>query len=391
MASPTSDKNPFISPEKLSGLLLLFSALLALAIKNSGFEDLYDKFLVINGLVQIEGLVIDKPLLLWVNDGWMAIFFFLIGLEIKREVVTGELSSLKRASLPIIAAIGGIVVPALFYVGINYQDPIAMEGWAVPVATDIAFALGILALVGSSVPKELKILLLSIAIIDDVVAVLIIAFFYTEGLSVLALSLMSIGLVTAIIINVSGVKSIIAYMLVGAFIWVCVLKSGVHATLAGVMLAMCIPLEGKSKDDPSPLAQLEHALHPWVFFLIMPMFAFTNSGVDLRGFDISMLTAGIPLGIILGLFVGKQLGIFSFIWLAIKTGICQKPNNVTWLHLYGMSLLTGIGFTMSLFIGALAYTDYETISQVRLGVLVASGLSAIVGFLILKMACKQKT
>jgi NhaA family Na+:H+ antiporter len=258
----------------------------------------------------------------------------------------------------------------------------------VPVATDIAFALGILALIGRSLPKEIKILLLSIAIIDDVAAIVIIALFYTDNLSVTALSLGSLGLISAIGLNVMGVKRIAPYIMIGIFMWVCVLKSGVHATLAGVVLAMCIPMTGEKND--CPVEELEHALHPWVFFGIMPLFAFANAGVNLSGFSMDMVTASIPLGIILGLFVGKQLGVFAFIWAGVKSGLCQRPASLSWAHIYGMSILTGIGFTMSLFIGTLAYDNSETLSQVRLGVLVASFLSALVGFVVLKLTSKIK-
>lgn len=380
-------KNPFISPEKLSGLLLILGALLALAINNSMLAGFYDSFLGTPVVIQFGALILDKPLILWINDGLMAVFFFLIGLEIKREVLSGELSNMKKASMPIVAAVGGILVPALIYVGVNLEDQMALQGWAVPVATDIAFALGVLALIGTGLPKEIKILLLSIAIIDDVAAITIIAIFYTENLSVMSLSLGSIGVVGAIILNVMGVKRIAPYILIGVFMWVCVLKSGVHATLAGVVLAMCIPMTGR-KDD-CPLEELEHALHPWVLFGIMPLFAFANAGVNLQGFSFDILTASIPFGIILGLFVGKQLGVFSFIWLGVKCGLCQKPEAVKWSHLYGLALLTGIGFTMSLFIGTLAYEDSDTLAQVRLGVLVASLLSAVAGFMVLKLSAEK--
>ena len=383
----TKGKNPFITPEKLSGLLLIAAAFLALAIDNSPIAWFYDSFLNTPVVVQFGALVLDKPLLLWINDGLMAVFFFLIGLEIKREVLAGELSSMKKASLPIMAAIGGIVAPALIYVGLNQNNDLALQGWAVPVATDIAFALGVLALIGKGLPKEIKILLLSLAIIDDVAAIVIIALFYTDNLSIMALSLGSLGIISAIGLNVMGVKRIAPYILIGIFMWVCVLKSGVHATLAGVILAFCIPMTGK-KDD-CPLEELEHALHPWVLFGIMPLFAFANAGVNLQGMSPTILLGSIPLGIIGGLFIGKQLGVFSFIWAGVKLGICQKPDGVTWSHLYGMAVLTGIGFTMSLFIGTLAYDDPDILAQVRLGVLVASFLSAIMGFIILKLATRK--
>jgi NhaA family Na+:H+ antiporter len=379
--------NRFTNPEKISGMMLMVAAIAALMIDNSPLAWLYDALLTTPVVMQVGALELNKPLLLWINDGLMAVFFFLIGLEIKREVLIGELSNIRKASMPIVAAIGGIAVPALVYSYFNLGDDIAMQGWAIPLATDIAFALGILALVGTGLPKELKILLLSLAIIDDVAAILIIAFFYTDNLSFMSLSLGGVGVVAAIACNLLGVKRIAPYVLIGIFMWVCVLKSGVHATLAGVFLAMCIPMS----DDKGecPVTKLEHALHPWVFFLIMPIFAFANAGLDLSGFNMSMLTGTIPLGIIAGLFIGKQIGVFGFIWLGTKLKLCEKPDSLKWLHIYGLSILTGIGFTMSLFIGTLAYNDPELLSQVRLSILVASGMAVILGYMVLKYAAKK--
>lgn len=376
-----------IDHDKLSGILLIAAALLALALDNSSLAWLYDSLLTTPVIVQVGEFGLHKPLLLWINDGLMAIFFFLIGLEIKKEILGGELSSMKKASLPLVAAVGGIVVPAMIYLGINQADEFAVKGWAIPVATDIAFALGILALVGKGLPKELKILLLSLAIIDDVAAIVIIALFYTDNLSMTALALASIGMGAAILMNVAGVKKIAPYILIGIFMWVCVLKSGVHATLAGVFLAMCIPMTGCKKD--CPVKDLEHALHPWVYFMIMPLFAFANAGINLSGFGLDTLMMPITLGIILGLFVGKQLGVFLFIWLGQTLKLCQKPDTTSWSQIYGLSILTGIGFTMSLFIGTLAYENDAVTAQVRLGVLVASLLSAVVGFVVLKLSVKQ--
>jgi len=377
----------FIDPTKLSGILLIVAAALALIFNNTGLATFYESLLTTPVTIDVGGFGISKPLLLWINDGLMAIFFFLIGLEIKREVLTGELSSMKKATLPIIAAIGGIVVPALIYVGLNSGSEYNLDGWAIPVATDIAFALGILALVGKGIPKELKVLLLSIAIIDDVAAILIIAFFYTANLSFLSLGLASIGMGLAIILNVMGVKKVSPYILIGIFMWICVLKSGVHATLAGVLLAFCIPMTNKKGE--CPVEELEHGLHPWVFFAIMPLFAFANAGVNLQGFSMEMITASIPLGIILGLFVGKQVGIFGFIWLGTKLKLCDKPLTTNWAHIYGLALLTGIGFTMSLFIGTLAYDAPETMAQIRISVLAASFMSAILGYTVLKLSIKK--
>ena len=377
----------FTNPEKISGMMLMIAAIAALIIDNSPLSWMYDALLTTPVVIQVGALELNKPLLLWINDGLMAIFFFLIGLEIKREVLIGELSSIRKASMPIVAAIGGILVPALIYTYFNHGDELAMKGWAIPLATDIAFALGILALVGTGLPKELKILLLSLAIIDDVAAIIIIAFFYTDNLSLMSLSLGGMGLLAAIGCNLYGVKRIAPYILIGIFMWVCVLKSGVHATLAGVFLAMFIPMD----DDKGecPVTKLEHALHPWVFFLIMPVFAFANAGLDLSGFTPSMLTGTVPLGIIAGLLVGKQLGVFSFIWIGTKLKICQKPDNLKWLHIYGLSILTGIGFTMSLFIGTLAYENGDILSQVRLSILLASAMAVVFGYLVLKYAAKK--
>jgi len=380
-------KNHQIHPEKLSSFLLIGATLFALILNNSSLSWLYDSLLTVPLAIQVADLNIAKPLLLWINDGLMAVFFFLIGLEIKREILVGELSTRKKASLPIMAAIGGIVVPAGLYYMLNVGDTEALRGWAVPVATDIAFALGILALLGDKLPKEIKILLLSLAIIDDLAAILIIAVFYTADLSFEALGLASIGLAGAIALNRFGIKKIAPYILIGIFMWVCVLKSGVHATLAGVVLAFCIPLTGKKGD--CPVESLEHALHPWVFFFIMPIFAFANAGIDLTSMTLASFNNTITLGIIAGLFIGKQVGVFGFIWIAIKTGLCEKPKTLNWLHLYGLSLLTGIGFTMSLFIGMLAFDNLEITSQVRAGVLTASFMSAMLGYFVLRLTLKK--
>lgn len=376
-----------MNKEKLSGLLLIFAAGLALILDNSPVAWLYDSLLTTPFIIQIGDFGLDKPLLLWINDGLMAIFFFMVGLEIKKEIYGGELSSVKKASLPVVAALGGIFVPAVIYLLVTIGDDYALRGWAIPVATDIAFALGILALVGKGLPSELRILLLSLAIIDDVAAITIIALFYTENLSVNALVLASIGFSIAVALNRFKVWSTVPYVLVGIFMWVCVLKSGVHATLAGVLLAICIPMT-KNKDT-CPARELEDALHPWVYFMIMPIFAFANSGINLSTLSPEMAMAPIPLGIILGLFVGKQLGVFSFIWLGSLLKICKKPDKVTWAQIYGIAILTGIGFTMSLFIGTLAYEKDIIEAKVRLGILVASLLSAVVGYSVLKMSAKK--
>lgn len=377
----------FIQHESASGILLIFAALLAIILDNSSLAWLYDGLLSTPVAVQIGDLSINKPLLLWINDGLMAIFFFFIGLEIKREVVEGELSSVKQATLPVIAAFGGLAVPALIYMYFNHGDPIAARGWGVPVATDIAFALGVISLLGNRISRNLKILLLSLAIIDDICAILIIAVFYTENVSLMSLSLAFIGLCGAFTLNRAGVARITPYVLIGIFMWVCVLKSGIHATLAGVVLAMTIPIKAKDKTTShSPLKALEHSLHPWVAYFIMPIFAFTNAGVPLKGFSLETLTEPISAGIIGGLFVGKQVGIMLFVGLAAMVGLCKLPQGVSWVQLYGLALLCGIGFTMSLFIGTLAFDDPALIAQVRISVLIASFMSAIAGYMVLRFA-----
>ena len=378
----------FIQHESASGILLIMAAIAALMIDNSPLAWIYDGFLATTMAVQVSDLIISKPLLLWINDGLMAIFFFLIGLEIKREILEGELSSLKKASLPIVAAIGGLIVPALIFVYFNQGNPETMRGWGIPVATDIAFALGILSLVGSSIPRSLKILLLSLAIIDDIAAVLIIAIFYTENLSIDALSLASVGLFLAVGFNMFGVKRITPYILIGVFMWICVLKSGVHATLAGVILAFTVPLTVEGQKG-SPLKALEHMLHPWVAYFIMPIFAFANAGVALGGISLATLTASLPLGIMAGLFIGKQAGVFVFIAIAVMLGLCALPKDLNWRHIYGLSLLCGIGFTMSLFIGTLAFEDPAMQAQVRISVLIASAASAVAGYFVLKHGAQK--
>ncbi len=397
----TKEFKAAIDFQALSGVILLGAACFALILNNSPLYWLYDSLLTTNFAVKLGVYGIDKPILLWINDGLMAIFFFLIGLEIKRELMVGELSSVRKAALPMCAALGGLIVPALFFYAVNMDNPQTLGGWAIPVATDIAFALGILSLLGKRVPTELKVLLLSLAIIDDIAAIMIIAIFYTADLSLIALSLSGLGLCFAILLNRMKVVAIAPYVLIGVFMWVCVLKSGVHATLAGVALAFTIPMLPRKRNDPlghnrrkrdkqSTLVALEHMLHPWVSFLIMPVFAFANAGVNLGTVSVDMLMGGLSLGIILGLFVGKQLGVFSFIWIFTKLGVCQKPDNVKWIQIYGLSLLTGIGFTMSLFIGTLAFADPELNAQVRVAVLIASGLSAVLGYMVLLLTSKRQ-
>ena len=362
-----------------AGLLLIATTVLAVLANNSFLAPAYGSFLSTPVAVTIGALNIDKPLVLWINDGLMAIFFFLIGLEIKREVLQGQLSSIDKMSLPLIAAIGGMAVPALVFLGINSGSTANLNGWAIPAATDIAFALGILALMGTRAPVALKVLLLAIAIIDDLGAILIIALFYTENLSVEALGLAALGLVGLVALNRSGVKRIAPYVLIGVFMWVCVLKSGVHATLAGVVTALAIPLHGRNETEVSPLKRLEHGLHPWVAFAIVPLFAFANAGVSFAGLTLDALLSPLTLGVAAGLFIGKQVGVFGFTFLAVKSGLARLPDGVNWVQIYSLACLTGIGFTMSLFIGTLAFNDPATMNDVRLGVLLGSTLSALLG------------
>ena len=380
----------FLKYETSAGFVLMFVALFALIANNSPLSGFYSGFLSTPVEVQFGAFEIAKPLLLWINDGLMAIFFFLVGLEIKNEVMDGELSSFDKASLPLFAAIGGIVAPALIFLAFNYTDSIAAQGWAIPAATDIAFALGVLALVGSRVPVSLKILLLAVAIIDDLAAIIIIALFYTQDLSLVALGWAGVGTAGLIALNRMGVMRITPYALIGVFIWACVLKSGVHATLAGVVTALAIPLKHKDPNLSSPLHRAEHGLHIWVAFLILPLFAFANAGVSLSGIALSDLIAPLPLGIALGLFLGKQIGVFAFAWTAVKLGWAKLPAGANWTQVYAIACLTGIGFTMSLFIGTLAFDDSEMINAVKLGVLMGSIASGLLGFVLLKLSTKDK-
>ncbi|MCC6471680.1 MAG: Na+/H+ antiporter NhaA [Alphaproteobacteria bacterium] len=376
----------FLRLEAAGGIVLALAAIAALIVANSPLAPVYQAFLDLPGAVVVGALEIRKPLLLWLNDGWMAVFFLLVGLEIKREMMDGELSDLRAAALPVVGAIGGMAVPAAIYAAINWGDALALRGWAIPTATDIAFALGVLSLLGRSVPASLKVLLTAIAIIDDLGAIAVIAVFYTDNLSVYSLALAGFALAGLAALNLAGVRSITPYALVGAVLWVCVLKSGVHATLAGVATGFAIPLKPAKDGDPSPLRWLEHVLHPWVAYLVLPAFAFANAGVPLKGLTLAAVREPVTLGIALGLLAGKQIGVLGALWLAIKAGLGRMPEGATWLHLYGLALLCGIGFTMSLFIGGLAYDDAAHGVQVRIGVLAGSILSAVLGAAALKMA-----
>jgi len=369
----------FIHSDAFVGVLLIAAALLALAASNSAFRDYYNALLLTPAAIQIGAFAIEKPLLLWINDGLMAVFFFLVGLEIKREVMCGELSTFDKASLPIFAAVGGMAVPALIYYLFNAADPVAVNGWAIPAATDIAFALGFLALIAAGAPASLKIFLLAVAIIDDLGAIAIIALFYTAGLSVEMLGFALAGIALLALLNITGVKNVTPYALIGIAIWAFVLKSGVHATLAGVVTALMIPMNGKRVDAPSPLKLLEHKLHPWVIFMVLPLFAFANAGLSLGGMSAADMLTPITLGVALGLFVGKPLGVLAFSYAAVKAGWAKLPLGATWLHMAGLAALTGVGFTMSLFIGGLAFTDTAMLNEVRLGVLTGSSAAGLLG------------
>jgi NhaA family Na+:H+ antiporter len=374
--------------EASGGIILVMAALLAMALANSPLFGLYNGLLEIPVSVQFGAFVIAKPLLLWVNDGLMAIFFFLIGLEIKREILDGQLSSISQITLPAVAAIAGIAFPALVYVWFNAGDPVAIKGWAIPSATDIAFAVGVFTIFGKSLPLSLKLFLLSVAIFDDIGAIVIIALFYSQDLSTTSLVVAITGLVALFILNRLNVKHQAAYILIGVVVWAAVLKSGVHATLAGFALAWFIPLKLKNEDGHPMLPHLEHKLHPWVAFFVLPIFAFANAGVSLFGATIDDLFNPITIGIAAGLFVGKQVGIFGICWITVKLGFAKLPKASTWLQLYGVTLLCGIGFTMSLFIGSLAFEEQDLAYQtsVKIGVLVGSILSAIIGATVLATA-----
>lgn len=378
----------FMRLETSGGIILMIAAVFAMIIANTPLASAYDAILGTYIKVGIGNFEIAKPAILWINDGLMAIFFFLVGLEIKREVLVGELSSFDKAILPIMAAIGGMAVPGLIFAIINWGTPENLNGWAIPTATDIAFALGILALIGSRAPVALKIFLLAIAIIDDLGAIVIIAVFYTSELSTNALTISMLGFAAAVALNRMGVQRTAPYLLVGILMWVFVLKSGVHATLAGVLIALTIPLKPKD-GDAALLYKMEHGLHPWVAFLILPVFAFANAGVNLTGLGIDDLLQPLTLGIAVGLFLGKQIGVFLATWIGVKSGIARLPENVTWRHVYAVACLTGVGFTMSLFIGSLAFGAADTMNAVRLGVVLGSVASGILGYVLLQTAAPK--
>ena len=373
----------FFKLEAASGLVLLFSAIIALIISNSNYSSLYFDTLNQYLFIGINKVGLKLSVLHWINDALMAIFFFFVTLEIKREFIQGELSNIKQAMLPIIGAVGGMLVPALFYVVININDPETLNGWAIPSATDIAFSLGVLSLLGSRVPLSLKVFLTALAIIDDLGAILIIAIFYSGDLNIKYLSLMLISFIALLILNKFNIKKFLPYLVVGVLLWDFTHNSGIHATIAGVLLAMTIPHRKKEKDF-SLLIKLEHGISPYVAFGIMPLFAFANAGVSLEGLSFSSLLDKVPLGILLGLFLGKQIGVFLFSYISIKLKFAQLPTNSNWYNFYGVGVLTGIGFTMSLFVGNLAFVEnIQYIDGVKIGVLTGSLLSTLFGYFLI--------
>lgn len=382
----------FLNLEAASGIILMFAAVAAMIIANSPLDVYYNMLLNIPVQVSVGSFIIAKPLLLWINDGLMALFFFLVGLELKREFIEGDLSQPGQITLPAIGAFGGMLIPALCYAYLNYDNADAIGGWAIPTATDIAFALGILSIIGRSVPLQLKVFLTSLAIFDDLGAIIVIALFYTDQLSMMSLIVASAVLAILFTLNRRGVTSTAPYIFLGIVLWVAVLKSGVHATLAGVVLAFFIPIKGK-EDEPSPLKSLEHNLHSLVAFIILPVFAFANAGISFAGIGIEQVMDPVPLGIIVGLVIGKQIGVFGFCFVAIKLGLAKLPENVSTLMLYGVATLCGVGFTMSLFIGSLAFEQgngANLIFQDRLGIVIGSLISGILGYLILRYAISKQ-
>ncbi len=381
----------FFKLEAASGIILVIAALFAIVVANTPLFVFYEQLLNIPVQVRFGPLDVAKPLLLWINDGLMAVFFFLVGLELKREIMEGELSDPKNVALPAVAAFGGMLFPAIIYTIINLGDPIAGHGWAIPAATDIAFALGILVLLGDRVPTSVKVFLVSIAIIDDIGAIVIIALFYTSKLSVTALLIGLSFLPLLYLLNRKNVTSVTPYLFIGTLMWVAILKSGVHATLAGVVLAFFIPMRSNEYPDRSPLKELEHDLHTAVAYGILPVFAFANAGINLSGVSMEFLLHPVPLGIALGLFFGKQIGVFTFCWLFIKCGFGKLPSGLNWSVLYGVSLLCGVGFTMSLFIGSLAFEGLTDKGfDERLGIIIGSVMSGVAGYLVIKKATAKE-
>ncbi|KAA5523849.1 MULTISPECIES: Na+/H+ antiporter NhaA [Haemophilus] len=379
----------FLKLESAGGILLLLSAVAAMLLANSPLSEQYNNFLNLPVSIQIGHFVIDKTLIHWINDGFMAVFFILVGMEVKKELFEGSLSSYQQAIFPAIAAIGGMIIPAIVYWFIAKQDPSLVNGWAIPMATDIAFALGIMALLSKQVPLPLKIFLLALAIIDDLGAIVVIALFFSHGLSVQALFFSAIAIIALVLLNRFKVSALCAYMVVGAILWASVLKSGVHATLAGVIIGFCIPLNGKNGEKP--LHDFEHILAPWSSFIILPLFAFANAGVSFEGLNFTMLSSPLLLAIALGLIIGKPVGVFSFSYISVKLGLAKLPNGVNFKQIFAVALLCGIGFTMSMFLASLAFEAGagETINTLsRLGILLGSTISAIIGYFCLKQTTK---
>lgn len=379
----------FFKLKSAPGILLFVAAIVAILVENSFLSDLYSKLLHSSININIYNFSIEKDLHHWINDGLMAIFFLLIGLEIKRELVQGHLSTREQFSLPAVAAIGGITIPAIIYISLNFGNEVTTNGWAIPTATDIAFALGVVTLLGNRIPISLKVTLVAIAIIDDLIAIIIIASFYASDLSINYLFFAAIATFILFVLNNRKINNLSPYVILGILLWVFVLKSGIHASLAGVLLAQFIPMKPKDTSAHSPLYKLEHSIEPWVNFIILPIFAFANAGVSFSGMKLNLLWDPVTLGIILGLFFGKQIGVMLFTYLGSILKICKLPSDISWAQYYGLSLVTGIGFTMSLFIGSLAFTDPEYQTSVRLGVLIASLLAGIFGYLTLRFTTKS--
>ncbi|HOO72701.1 MAG TPA: Na+/H+ antiporter NhaA [Spirochaetota bacterium] len=381
----------FFKQESSAGIMLMFAALAAIITANTPLLEYYIRLIHTPAGIAIGSFTIHKPLLLWINDGLMAVFFFLVGLELKREFLEGELSQRSNIILPALGALGGMALPAAIYIIININDPVALQGWAIPAATDIAFALGILALLGSTVPKSMKVFLTSVAIFDDIGAIVIIAFFYTSNISIAALAVALACLIILFTLNRLNTAKKSPYFLVGMVMWAALLKSGVHATLAGVILAMFIPNSINGIPNISPLKSLEHDLHSIVAFVILPIFAFSNSGINLEGVGMEQVLHSVPLGIALGLFLGKQAGVFVFCWIGIKLRLATLPEGMSWFSLYGIAALCGIGFTMSLFIGSLAFeeTGVNFFFDERLGIILGSVSSGIIGYFMLNLALRK--
>ncbi len=379
----------FFELEAAGGIVLAFAAVLAMIVANSPLHDLYHAFIHAPVSVQIGNFSIDKDAHHWINDGLMAVFFFLVGLELKREALIGELSDIKQILLPAVCAVGGMVFPALIYMAFNHGDSVSMQGWAIPTATDIAFAIGVLSLLGDKVPNSLKVFLVSIAIFDDLGAIIIIALFYTSELSLVSLGVAAVCLPLLFLLNRMNVVRLTPYFMIGLVLWAAMLKSGVHATLAGVLLAFFIPLRNKKDPEHSPLEELEHDLHNTVAFGILPLFAFANAGISLAGTSISSLFHGVPLGIAAGLFIGKQIGVMLPFILAVKLKLAAAPKNTTVMQIYGVSLLCGIGFTMSLFVSGLAFGGIPEGYDPRLGIILGSLVSGVIGYLILRANIKD--